>query len=303
MAMFRTSFSSKLFIEGLRKAAFDAYNALPLTYTEIYQVNKSTHQKEYDHSIASIGMLAKKGEGDPVTYEDFVDGYDTIYQHNTYAKAIRCTEELIEDMMYGVMTKRAKALGKSARYRKEWDHASLFNDADSATVISGFTPPNSEALCANSHALAGITGVTIDNLTTSDLSLSELETAFLYFRNVVRDDQNLRISMTPKTLLIPPALEFDAHEILNSTLKPYTANNETNYFKGALNIVVWPFLTGSDDWFVLAGKDDGAPQSFDRVPVSFKEEGDFDTGDLKIKCRTRYSFGYSDWRWCYGSSD
>lgn len=79
-----------------------------------------------------------------------------------------------------------------------------------------------------------------------------------------------------------------------------TSSNETNYFNGRLKVVVWPFLTNSDAWFVLADKRYGAPVSFKRRPVTFGRDGEFDTGDIKIKSTMRYSYGTTDWRWCYG---
>lgn len=296
MAMLRGTFSSDLLVEGLREVFFLQYDEKSLIYPQIFEIKTSKHERETDRSVAGLTMPVAKSEGASITYEDFVDGYEAEYIHSTYAKGIRMSEELIEDQLYGVMEKRSKALARVMRYRQEYDHASLFNSANATTV---FTGGDGVALLTASHPRAD-GGGNQSNIATTDLTQSALKTAITNFRNLT-DDRGLLIGYTPKTLLIPNELEFDAIELLNSSGRPYTADNEINAVKGRLNVVIWDFLTDADSWFILSNKSADAPLSFTRTAVSFKEDGDFDTGDLKMKARMRYSFGFSDWRWAYGS--
>lgn len=290
--------STALLEEGLREVYFEWLDLKSMKYPSLFDIKSSNKRKETDHSVAGIGMLTEKEEGEPLTYEDFVDGYDVEYIHKTFAKGIRATEEMIEDELYGVMKGRAKALANATRYRMEYDHASLFNNADATTI---FTGGDGVALLSDSHPLIAVPGTTKDNKVSSSLSQSAIEDAVVHFKRMV-NDRNLLVAMEPETLLIPPELEFDAIEILKSTGKSGTANNDVNAVAGRLKIVTWDFLTASDCWFVLAGKRYGAPISFKRKGVSFGRDGDFDTGDLKMKARVRYSYGFSDWRWCYGNA-
>lgn len=298
MAMTRSTFSSKLFEEGLREVFFDALDMRSLVYPSIYEEKTSNKRQEVDHTVAGISMINKKSEGVPITYEDFVDGYDITYVHSTYGKGIRITEELQEDELYGIMNKRTTALANATRYRLEYDHASLFNNASTTSV---FTGGDSLALLSTAHTLAATPGTTVSNYVTSDLSVSAIETALVHFRTMV-NDRNLLVAIEPSILLIPPQLEKEANEILGSNQAPYTGDNEINYLKGKLTIKVWPFLTDTNGWFILGEKKYGAPITFKRRPVTFGRDGDFDTGDIKMKVTTRYSFGFSDWRWCYGST-
>lgn len=297
MAMNRTSFSS-LLVEGLREVFFEWLDPNSLVYPKLYDVRKSKKEKETDRTIAGIDMFSAKSEGVALTYDDFIEAYEKVYTHTTYAKGIRITQELLEDELYGVMGKRTQALANSARYRMEYDHASLFNNATSTSAP--YSIAGGEALIETTHARAD-GGTAISNYATSDLSISALETAVIAFQTM-KNDRGLLVAIEPKTLLVPPNLWLEAHEILDSTAKPYTADNETNVLKGMFDIVVWPFLTDTNGWFLLADKRYGAPVSFNRAPVSFDSEGDFDTGDSKVKGRMRYSFGATDWRWCYGSA-
>ena len=40
---------------------------------------------------------------------------------------------------------------------------------------------------------------------------------------------------------------------------------------------------------------------FDRIPTKFDDDNDFDTTNLKYRGRTRYSYGWTDPRSCFGS--
>ena len=40
---------------------------------------------------------------------------------------------------------------------------------------------------------------------------------------------------------------------------------------------------------------------FDRIPVEFNKDKDFDTYIAKWSVYTRYSFGFSGWQWIYGA--
>ncbi len=299
MATTRSTFGGNLFLPGaLRKVFFLAYKEQPTIYDQIYDVVSSKRKAETDHTVAGLGKFDAKTEGVPLTYEDFVDGYEREYSHTAYAKGIRITRELLDDEQYGVMAKRAQALGRAARYRKEYDHALIFNNATSTTYAGA----DALALLSNSHTLAAVPGTTVDNLdSNTSLSVAAIESACLFFRKLV-DDQNLLIDMQPATLLVPPDLEREAHEILDSDRVPYKADNEVNVFKGRLNIIVWPHITHTDHWFVLCNKAQMAPVSFDRVPLEFERDGDFDTKDLKMSGYMRYSFGFTDWRFCTGYS-
>jgi hypothetical protein len=59
-------------------------------------------------------------------------------------------------------------------------------------------------------------------------------------------------------------------------------------------------FTDTDAWFVRTDCPDSM-KHFERVKLSTKMEGEFETGNDRYKARERYSFGWSDWRGLYGS--
>ena len=64
--------------------------------------------------------------------------------------------------------------------------------------------------------------------------------------------------------------------------------------------VVNHYLTGTDAFFIKTDALRGFVHS-ERMLMSTKMEGDFDTGNVRFKARERYSYGYSDPRCVYGS--
>ncbi len=302
MATTRSVFSSNLFVEGLRKVFFDQYAALPLVYPKVYDVVSSKKRQETDHTIPGLGMLTAKEEGVGLDYEDMVDGYEKTFTHTAYAKGIRVTRELLDDELYGVIKKRTQALAKSARYRKEYDHALLFNYANATTYYTG---GDELELLSAAHKIAGNPAVTFSNYSAStDLSLTALETAFNGIRRFPDDTtaaSAMYINLEPKALLIPPELEWAAIQLLQSTGLPGSGDNDVNPMKSRLEIIVWPLITDTDAWFVLADKSDVAPVSFDRVPLEFDNDKDFNTKDILVSAYTRYSNGFVDPRFVYGS--
>ena len=56
----------------------------------------------------------------------------------------------------------------------------------------------------------------------------------------------------------------------------------------------------NNHWFIRTNVKDGL-KHYKRVALSFDQDNDFDTYNLKAKGRERYSFGWTDPRALYGS--
>ena len=112
--------------------------------------------------------------------------------------------------------------------------------------------------------------------------------------------------MRPSKLVIPPALEYTAKALLNSTQLPGSANNDVNTIKGALEIVVLDYLGavagGSDTAWYILDSNQHELNFFWRIKPEFKWDEDFDTFVAKYRGYMRYSYGVSDWRGIVGST-
>jgi hypothetical protein len=91
----------------------------------------------------------------------------------------------------------------------------------------------------------------------SVLSSANLQTGITFLRN--QTVLGVYHTMTPRWLLVPPALEFAAKQILNSsiivaagTAGTVTQIGNANVLAGALGLIVDPFLTVATQYYVLA---------------------------------------------------
>ncbi len=284
----RSRFSS-LYVPGLFAVMTEEFKRYPEIWRELVKTQSSDKTYEECAYLSGLGLAIKKGEGDPIQYDARLQGPTKRWTHDTFALGMRITEEAIEDDQYGVMRDGARELGVSVRETRHIRIAEIFNTAFVSTYhTSGAGNP----LIYATHAR--LDGGTWSNLATAaSLSYSSLQTAVLQFEAQV-DNRGKKINQTPMTLLVPPALEMKALELLETVGQPENANNTINALRRArpsINLVVWPYLTSSTAWFLIG---DNLRMStglthFERVGVTFGKEGDFDTGDAKFKTRFRDS--------------
>src|SRR3990167_8894847 len=100
--MNRSQFN-KAVVPGLFSFMVDAYK--PRSGQEEWrQVVSSikTSNRAYEESAyyAGLGNLSRKPEGEPIVYDELVQGPTKRGNHTVYALGVRMTEELIEDSLY-----------------------------------------------------------------------------------------------------------------------------------------------------------------------------------------------------------
>lgn len=291
----------KLLEPGLRKIFFETYSEIPEQYSKIYNVKKSKKAKETDWGMGAFGDWVERENGlSPVSYATISPGLERTYIHKAFTKGFMIERELYDDEQYNQINKFPKALARAGRAKVEKD-AML-------PLINGFDGSNhpiydGKALFANDHPLLDSSG-TGDNLVSGALSEANLKIAIQCMKETVDEAGNL-IQLVPDILVVPPALEHTALEIVKSTHKPGTANNDINTLAGKLRVVVMDYLGsvagGSDTaWFIMDSKRHEL-NFFWRVKPEFKWAEDFDTFVAKYRGYMRYSFGVSDWRGIVGS--
>ena len=276
------------------------YQRYEQEHAEIYDTENSERAFEEEVMLSGFGSAPVKSEGAAVAFDDANEAFTARYNHETIALAFSITEEAIEDNLYDRLSSRyTKALARSMANTKQVKAASVLNNAFDTTVTGG----DGVSLCNASHPLTN--GSTFRNQpsTAADLNETSLENALIDISGFV-DERGLRVSVRGTKLIIPSNLQFIADRILESTLRPGTADNDINAVRnmGMLpeGYVVNHYLLDTDAFFIKTD----APRGFlhfERMPMSTKMEGDFDTGNMRFKARERYSFGFSDPRCVYGS--
>ena len=279
---------------GLEYARYDNEAA------EIYDTESSERAFEEEVMLAGFGSAPVKTEGTAVSFDDAQEAYTARYTMETIALAFSITEEAIEDNLYDRLASRyTKALARSMSNTKQVKGAATLNNAFDSSFVGG----DGLELISTAHVLVNGNTWRNEPTTAADLNETSLENGLIDVAGFV-DERGLKVSVRGQKLIIPAALQFVADRLLESTLRPGTADNDINAMRnmGMLpqGYTVNHYLTDTDAWFMRTD----APRGFihfERMPISTKMEGDFDTGNVRFKARERYSFGYSDPRCVYGS--
>lgn len=291
----------KLLEPGLRKIFFETYAEVPEQFSKFYKVNTSKKAKEYDYGLGAFGDWTERTtELDTVDYGKMSAGLERVYTHKAFTKGFMIGRELYDDEQYRQINKMPAALARAGRAFVEKEAAKTFIKAfeTTAKIYDG------KPLCAVDHPLVDNSSKKGKNLIEGSLTDANLKLALKMMRETVDEAGNL-ITMNPTRLIVPPALEFVAKEIVNSTLKSGTNNNDINSIKGALEVCVYDFIGaangGSDTAWFIQDANMHELNFFWRVKPEFKQMEDFDTFVSKYRGYMRFSYGVSDWRGIIGS--
>lgn len=300
MAAISKAQMQKELVPGLNLLFGLEYKQRPEEWRDLYEMDKSERAWEDETKLSGFGTAFSKEEGKSVEYDVAQEAWTKRYVMETYALAFAITEEAVEDNLYVTVSKRyTQELARAMAYTKNLKGAYPYNAAFTSGVNGGDGVP----LCSTAHPL--VNGGTNSNRpsTGADLNETSLEAADIAIGNWT-NERGLLIAAQIKRLIIPKELKFVAHRLLRSDLRPGTNNNDTNAMR-QMNTVPdgWSinhFLTDTNAWFLQTDAPNGM-KYFDRVGMQTKMEGDFDTGNLRYKARTRFVFGFTDPLGIYGS--
>jgi hypothetical protein len=269
-------------------------------HAEIFDTESSDRAFEEEVMLVGFGNAPTKTEGAGIDFDDANEAYTARYSHETVALAFALTEEAIEDNLYDRLGARyTKALARSMAHTKQVKAAAVLNNA----FNSSFTGGDGVELCSTAHPLGAGGTFANEPSTAADLNETSLENALIDISTFV-DERNMIIALRGAKMIIPPQLQFIADRLLESTLRPSTADNDINAVKNMGMVpegyTVNHFLTDPDAFFIKTDAPNGF-KHFERSPMRTNMEADFDTGNMRFKARERYSFGFSDPRCVYGS--
>jgi hypothetical protein len=269
-------------------------------HSEIYESESSSRSFEEEVKLSGFDAAPVKDEGDAISYDAAQESFTARYNHETIAMGFAITEEAMEDNLYDSLSARyTKALARAMAHTKQVKAVVPLNNGFTTAYSSG----DGVALFSASHPL--VSGGTNSNTqsTAADLNETSLEAAVIQIGKWT-DERGLLIAARPQSLVIPPDLQFVAARVMQSELRPGTADNDINAVRSMGVVpggtIVNHYLTDTDAWFLLTDIPNGL-KHFNRVALETSMDGDFDTGNVRYKARERYSFGVSDPLGIWGS--
>lgn len=275
-------------------------------YTRFYDnVITSSKAEESLYERAGLGDFEVKSEGGPISFTDPVSGTTIKYTHIRWSNGYKMTQEMLDHDQYDEIRKLEMDLRIAGQDFLEVEGHRILNSGFSTTSSNGFKATGFDGLALFSTAHTRLDGgATQANKPSSDADLgwTALSTAIQQFQ-LWKDHRGRRVLSRPKTLIVYPSDEPTARELLGSSLKPGTANNEINVLQGILELVVTPYLTDTDSWFVKGDLTDAYWFWDTTAGVKYTTLPYDDINEVaQRKAVVGFSMGAPSWYGIYGTS-
>ena len=280
----------------------DRLKELPKIYTNVYNVRTSDRKFERIVTYVPMGDTVTKPEGEPYATSLIAPGYTKDFTHTENGLAFEVSQTALDDDMENILSRAGDWLSFSARYVEEGRAAQPFNNG-----FTTETTPDGVSLFNTAHLLKGGGSAKNRPTTDADLSATSLTQAMIDLQTDQKDEAgHLAAPVTNWILYVPPALEFLADRLVNSTGLPGSAENDRNPLKSrrSWEIIVNPRLTDNDAWFLVAGNKSAHGLTFyRRTPISMDPMAiDPRTSNRIFKIRHRFSVGAWTWVGTYGTA-
>lgn len=288
-----------LLLPGVRKIVGD-YKEIPTQWSQVYKQGKSDMQVERTVHTEFLGLPALKGQGAATNFQNNA-GQKFVYSHIHVAIGLgySFTRESIDDNLYKTQFDPTNlGLIRSFKQMKEIMAADVLNTGN---VYNAAVGGDGKALFATDHP---VTGFTVPNAPTTQVGLNE--STLMMAGNQIRrfrDNAGLLVGAQAKKLVVPVELRHVAKRLMETTLRPGTANNDVASVKENSDLsggyLVMDFLTSPYAWFVLSDLD--GLIYLERIPFETAMHVDFTTDNLLVKGYERFYLGYDDWRCAWAS--
>ena len=263
----------------------DAYQAAP---SGIRRLGRQTSARDFRSvnkiMLGEAPLLEKLNEHGEIKAGTMAEAREA-YKIETWAKKIGITRQVLVNDDLGAFSDLARRMGQGAAETEARILVTLLE----ANSGDGPTLSDTKALFHVDHGNKAGAGAVI-----SDVTLSAARLALRTQKGI--DGRIIRV--TPKNLLVPPALETVAEKWL-ATIAPATAA-DVNPFSGAMSLVVEPRLSSATRWYVTAdpGEIDGlefAYLSGNEGPQVESRSG-WDVDGVEIRVILDFGAGFIDHR-------
>ena len=304
MTVFRQQFTSLLepILEDISNDK--SYRRKERVAMQFYdRIKTSRKARETLFEWAGLGDFQEKPEGQTITESDPLDGTEIVFTHIRRALSYSITQEMLDHDQFDEMRGLEQDLQLSGDDDLEVRGHLLLNSGFGTTDSGSFLAAGYDSLALFSTAHTRIDGgATQRNRPSTDASLSwtSLADGRQQFQ-LWRDNRGKRIISTPQRVIVGPQDELTAMELMKSQLKPGTNNNEINAIAGDFEVLVTPFLTDANAWY-LKGEGANGIWYWDVQPRTQSLRDD-DRREISGRKRVHgWSHGHGRWVGWYGTS-
>ena len=289
-------------VEPILNECFDGvYDQRKDEWSRVFREENGIPRNYHEEPVLyGFGAAPQLPDGSPVSYQQGGVLFLQRYVYNVYGLAFALTKVLVEDGDHiRIGQVYAKHLAQSLIETKETLSANVLNRAFNSSYPGGDGVP----LISTAHPI--VNGTFSNQLSTSaNLSQTSLEQMLIQIRQSVDNNQK-KIRLVPRQLVVAPGNIFQAEVLLKSGLRTGTANNDINPVKsiGLLDegAAVLSRLTNANAWWVQTDAPEGMKLLMRRA-LEKTMEGDFETDSMRYKATERYTVGFTDPRAMFGTA-
>ena len=320
MAVGRDQFTKGL-VRDMYAYSLESYPQVAPVYTELFEGFDSQGAFEQSTSAIGVGQLDVKPEGEPITYQNAMEGFTVQGRNDTFASGIEFTMEQVQDMsptkISNMVTAFASKYTEKYIISKENYYSDFFNKGGFTAghdIFNGSVPGNTDAsgdlvydgepflnLSDNLRPAHPSGTDTYYNAIAKTLTETSIQEAYelMTLTNAV-DARGDKMSIQPDVLLIHPSLKWQADKLMGSPLQVGSAQNDPNTVQSLLRVIPWRYLDTATFWAI--GKAKSGIKAYNRMPLTFDFFRDEDTKGFKANVVARWGGEVNDFRYWVGSN-
>lgn len=279
---------------AIKNAAL-GFREKPMERDLLFTVRKGKKLVETYLELGDIGAFSSFN-GD-LEYDDSSQGYKMTVTQDELAKGMKIQRKFVETDQLDVVEGLPKLIGLAARRKQLRDTFAFLNNAFNTSL----TTIDALQLCSTAHT-SNQDGVatTQSNRGTTAFSEPAVEAARQAMKAFMSNRDQL-IEVNPDMLIVPRQLESAAYELIKSSGKVNTANNNRNFHMGKYKLLVSDILDDSNNYFLADSELLKSSNKWNNVvPFEFGQARDFDGLNAKYYGYMFYGYGTTEWRGIYG---
>lgn len=285
-----------------RAEAFEQESNLKYLFKEV----KSENFGEMFTSQTALGDFEPVGEAGAYPTGSMQEGFRKLIEAVTWKNRFSVTQEMVEDNKIMDISNKANHFTKSYYRTREVFGFSIIHASVKGTSytykkqVFDLTGADGKALFAADHPSITKVAKAQSNKFANEFNQANLGKVETAMQNFVDDNGN-KLNIAPDTIVIANNAEMKdlVFGVVGSEKEP-TVINKFNYQYGRWNIIVSPYLEdASKEWYLLDSsfnEEVGGLIDLQRVPLTVKEKVDDNNDNLIYDGRSRFNFGFNDWR-------
>lgn len=289
---------SAIFI-NLKTTFNNAFTTAPSQWQDVAMLVPSTG-KQNDYGWLSNFPRMRKWIGEKAVKALAASKYSIV--NDDFEATVEVDRNDIEDDNLGIYKPQAEMAGHSAKQLPDEIVFDLINQAFTALCYDGqYFFDTDHPVNGQSVSNKGTKKLSCATLAAAQASYGAARTAMKKFK----DDEGRPLAISPNVLLVPSALE-DTANLLMSTER--FEDGKPNPYRNTAKVVVAPWLTSDDAWFLLDTSKPVKPFIYqERKKPDFVQQTDpqadnvFNRRKFKFGAEARAAGGYGFWQLAYGS--